>query len=143
MSTVPSIAGDWAHNCIVAWDAAAALLLMESALRERPNEVRGTTFLVTGKDQPWCYDKLRRTSKVRAPRYTYCRLSSAELPTESGRAAYQNGHFASPHHAIDCARSGGVVVCPVLRAPAALRCWSGAETKRVAVVDWTDVVPAT
>lgn len=66
MSTVPSIAGDWAHNCIVAWDAAAALLLMESALRERPNEVRGTTFLVTGKDQPWCYDKLRRTSKKAA-----------------------------------------------------------------------------
>lgn len=64
MPSAPLMDSGWASSFIVGWDAAAAALLMEDALRKRPQDVRGSPFLVTGKDEPWAYGKLRHTAKV-------------------------------------------------------------------------------
>lgn len=62
---VPFFDGGWASTAVAVWDVAAAHLLMEDALRERPQEVRADPFLVTGKCEPWSYAKMRNTLKVR------------------------------------------------------------------------------
>lgn len=66
MPSAPLMDSGWASSFIVGWDAAAAALLMEDALRKRPQDVRGSPFLVTGKDEPWAYGKLRHTAKKAA-----------------------------------------------------------------------------
>lgn len=61
---VPFFDGGWASTAVAVWDVAAAHLLMEDALRERPQEVRADPFLVTGKCEPWSYAKMRNTLKI-------------------------------------------------------------------------------
>ncbi|KAF7324868.1 3Beta-HSD domain-containing protein [Mycena kentingensis (nom. inval.)] len=58
----------WVSSHICAWDAAAAHLVYENALRTRPDEVAGQAFLITGKGQPWSNENVREAIKHYAVR---------------------------------------------------------------------------
>jgi hypothetical protein len=53
MQKMPDWAGHSSHTNICVWDAAAAHLQYEDALRCNPRETSGQAFLVTGKSRAW------------------------------------------------------------------------------------------
>ncbi|KAJ7471288.1 hypothetical protein B0H11DRAFT_1730365 [Mycena galericulata] len=58
----------WTSTSICVWDAAAAHLLYEDALRRIPDEVSGQGFLITGRGPPWSIKNVRAAIKHYATR---------------------------------------------------------------------------
>lgn len=65
MSSVPMWDRLWSHTNICVWDAAAAHLLYEEALRRDPYETGGKAFLVSGPGPAWKLEDTRNAVKVR------------------------------------------------------------------------------
>lgn len=61
---------NWAHTNVCVWDAAAAHLALEDALRSRPEELGGEAFLITGIGSPWTLGDTRDAVKVRSSSLT-------------------------------------------------------------------------
>ncbi|KAJ7176472.1 hypothetical protein C8R46DRAFT_1160475 [Mycena filopes] len=76
MSRLPVWDQPWASNDICVWDAAAAHLLYEDALRRIPAEVSGQAFLITGRGPAWSIEDIRAAIKHYATR----KLIFDELP---------------------------------------------------------------
>ncbi|KAJ7049493.1 hypothetical protein C8F01DRAFT_1183475 [Mycena amicta] len=68
MSQVPIWDEPWCSTPICAWDAAAAHLLYEDALRRIPDEVSAQGFVITGRGRPWSMENARAVIKHYATR---------------------------------------------------------------------------
>lgn len=64
MPRVPVYDDEWASTHICVWDAAAAHLLLEDAIRRIPDEAAGKGFLITGNGLPWRSIDISRAVKV-------------------------------------------------------------------------------
>lgn len=64
MPWVPLFDWGWASTHVSVWDVAAAHLLLEDALRNRPQDVRGQSFLITGPGEAWSFARIRHSVKV-------------------------------------------------------------------------------
>lgn len=64
MPRVPVCDKYWRTTNICAWDAAAAHLNLENALRQNNPDARGQAFLVTGKGPAWSLEENRQAVKV-------------------------------------------------------------------------------
>lgn len=67
MPRVPVWGKEWSSTSVCVWDVAAAHLLMEDALTQDNKDVRGQTFLITGKDLAWSLEDVREAVKVHSP----------------------------------------------------------------------------
>ncbi|KAJ7198825.1 hypothetical protein GGX14DRAFT_665342 [Mycena pura] len=76
MQQLPAWDQPWTSTNICVWDAAAAHLLYEDALRRSPEEVSGEAFLITGRGSPWNIEDIRTAIKHYATR----ELVFIELP---------------------------------------------------------------
>nr|GAT56097.1 predicted protein [Mycena chlorophos] len=76
MSQVPVWDQSWTSTHICVWDAAAAHLLLEDALRRIPNEVSGQGFVITGRGKPWSMEHGRAAVRHYATR----ELTFVQLP---------------------------------------------------------------
>ena len=65
MARVPIFDKVFTQTCVNAWDAAAAHLKYEEALAQRPHEVAGQAFIVTGPREAWKLQDIRNAIKVR------------------------------------------------------------------------------
>ena len=62
---VPIFDKEWSHTNVCVWEVVSAHLLLEDALVDRPQEVGGQAFLVTGKSRaPWTMRENRNAVKV-------------------------------------------------------------------------------
>ncbi|KAJ6535930.1 hypothetical protein DFH09DRAFT_97900 [Mycena vulgaris] len=68
MSRLPVWDQPWTSTNICVWDAAAAHLLYEDALRRIPEEVSGEGFLITGRGPAWSIEDVRAAIKHYATR---------------------------------------------------------------------------
>lgn len=68
---VPVYDAEWSSTSICVWDAAAAHLLLEDAIRRIPDEAAGQAFLITGNGPPWSCRDTRNTIKVGIVRAPY------------------------------------------------------------------------
>lgn len=64
MSRLPVWDQPWTSTSICVWDAAAAHLLYEDALRRIPEEVSGQGFLITGRGPAWSTHDIRAAIRV-------------------------------------------------------------------------------
>jgi len=64
----PVFVGSYAQNFINSQDMAVFLLLLEKALQERPDQVGGEAFLVTGDRDLWTFEEIRKAVQVFTPR---------------------------------------------------------------------------
>ncbi|KAI0057813.1 NAD(P)-binding protein [Artomyces pyxidatus] len=64
MERVPVFDRRWSHTNVCVWDAAAAHLALEDALRREPGAVGGEAFLVTGNGPAWGMQEAREALNV-------------------------------------------------------------------------------
>ncbi|KAJ7083654.1 hypothetical protein B0H15DRAFT_850289 [Mycena belliarum] len=76
MPRLPMWDQPWTSTDICVWDAAAAHLLYEDALRRIPDEVSGEAFLITGRGPAWSIGNVRAAIKHYATR----ELEFVQLP---------------------------------------------------------------
>ncbi|KIJ34540.1 hypothetical protein M422DRAFT_69935 [Sphaerobolus stellatus SS14] len=64
LPSVPMFDQTFSHTDINAWDVVSTILLMEDALENRPDQVAGEAFLITGRDtEAWTIGDVRRAVK--------------------------------------------------------------------------------
>ena len=62
---VPIFDKEWSHTNVCVWDVVSVHFLLEDALDNRPQEVGGQAFLVTGNGRaPWSMRENRNAVKV-------------------------------------------------------------------------------
>jgi hypothetical protein len=64
MARVPIFDKSWSWTNVCVWDAAAAHLLHEDALRRNPEDSAGQAFLISGKGLAWRLRDIRNAVKV-------------------------------------------------------------------------------
>lgn len=90
LSRIPVFDGLWSHKSVCVWDAAAAHLAFEDALRRDPANVSGEAFLIAGNGPPWSMNNSRAALKV-----IFLCLPSTCYETQSDLEAHRSSTHAA------------------------------------------------